>query len=432
MLRQTLGEDNWWRAINYYLRKYANQPVETEQFRIAIEESTGQAMDWFFDEWLYKMGHPIFRVTQDYDPAAKALKLSVEQLQTIDSTSQFPQVALFQTPVEIEIGTASGTRLERVQILPKKEQSFTLMVDSKPLLVNFDYRGTLIKEMLFDKTTAELAYQLARDEDVLGRVWALNQLAGRVTAVTTAENEKQRIAAELANAVTRDKFWGVRLDAASALANVKDPSARRALIAATNDPNARVRAGAVTSLASSKDPSLATLYEKLLSDQSYGVIKAATLALGETRSAGAFEALAKLLNIPSWRDNIKVSVLSGLAALQDKRALDVAFRFAERGNPAQVRAAAVRLLGKIGGDDPKAFTVIADIATKAFASGDFNLATAVGEALVGLGDPRGLAVLEQISRNASVTPRLKDRLSQYEEQLRKAVAGSPHTRTTQP
>jgi aminopeptidase N len=371
-------------------------------------------------------------VTQDYDPAAKALKLSVEQLQTIDSTSQFPQVALFQTPVEIEIGTASGTRLERVQILPKKEQSFTLMVDSKPLLVNFDYRGTLIKEMLFDKTTAELAYQLARDEDVLGRVWALNQLAGRVTAVMTAENEKQRIAAELANAVTRDKFWGVRLDAASALANVKDPSARRALIAATNDPNARVRAGAVTSLASSKDPSLATLYEKLLSDQSYGVIKAATLALGETRSAGAFEALAKLLNIPSWRDNIKVSVLSGLAALQDRRALDVAFRFAERGNPAQVRVAAVRLLGKIGGDDLKAFTVIADIATKAFASGDFNLATAVGEALVGLGDPRGLAVLEQISRNASVTPRLKDRLSQYEEQLRKAVAGSPHTRTTQP
>jgi len=102
MLRQTLGEDNWWKAINYYLNKYANQPVETEQFRIAIEESTGQAMDWFFDEWLYKMGHPIFRVTQDYDPATKILKLSVEQLQTIDTTSQFPQVALFQTPVNID------------------------------------------------------------------------------------------------------------------------------------------------------------------------------------------------------------------------------------------------------------------------------------------------------------------------------------------
>ncbi|HYE65456.1 MAG TPA: M1 family metallopeptidase, partial [Pyrinomonadaceae bacterium] len=67
MLRKTLGEDNWWRAINYYLNKYKHQPVQTEQFRIAIEESTGQSVDWFFDEWLYKMGHPIFRVTQDYN-----------------------------------------------------------------------------------------------------------------------------------------------------------------------------------------------------------------------------------------------------------------------------------------------------------------------------------------------------------------------------
>src|SRR6185503_15934657 len=144
MLRLTLGEENWWRAINYYLHKYANQPVDTEQFRIAIEESTGQAMDWFFDEWLYKMGHPVFRVTQTYDSAAKALSLSVEQVQTADSSSQFPQVALFQMPVNIEISAAAGTRVERVQILAKKQQTFTFKVDSKPSLVNFDYHGTLI------------------------------------------------------------------------------------------------------------------------------------------------------------------------------------------------------------------------------------------------------------------------------------------------
>jgi len=432
MLRKTLGEDNWWRAINYYLRKYANQPVETEQFRIAIEESTGQAMDWFFDEWLYKMGHPIFRVTQNYEPSTKNLRLTVEQLQTIDATSQFPQVALFQTPVDIEIGTASGTRLERVQILPKKEQSFTLTVDSKPLLVNFDYHGTLIKEVQFGKTTAELAYQLTRDEDVLGRVWALSQLAGRVTAATTAEIEKQGIAAELANAVTRDKFWGVRLEAATALANLKDPGARTALVAATRDPNARVRARAVTSLASSKDPSLASLYEKLLSDPSYAVIKAAASALGETKSPGAYEALAKLLNIPSWRGNIGASALSGLAALEDKRALDFAFRYAEKRNSPAVRAAAIRLLGSIGGDDPKAFILLTETATRAFATGDSSLATAAGEAFVSLGDPRGLAVLEQMSHEASVTPRLKEQLSQYQQLLRKVVAAAASQGAKQP
>lgn len=431
MLRMTLGEDNWWRAIHYYLHKYANQPVETEQFRIAIEESTGQSMDWFFDEWLYKMGHPIFRVTQAYEPSTKKLKLTVQQLQTLDATSQFPQAALFQTPVDIEIGTSSGTRLERVKILPKKEQTFTFSVDSAPLLVNFDYRGTLIKELQFENTTEELVYQLTRDDDVLGRIWALSQLAGRLNGETTADNEKPRITSELANTVTRDKFWGVRFEAATALAGVKDSSARNALIAATKDPNARVRARAITSLASSKDPSLSGLYQQFLTDQSYGVIRAAASALGDTKSPGAYESLTKLLEVPSWRDNIKASALSGLGTLQDKRALDIAFRYAEKGNSPQVRAAALRLLGKIGKDNAKAFTLISETATQAFGSGDFNLGTASAEALVSLGDPRGLVVLDQISQSASGTPQLRELLSQFQERLRKVTTTGASTPGTQ-
>src|SRR4029079_2650504 len=105
MLRTFLGEDNWWRSINHYLTRYAHQPVETAQFRIAIEETTGQPMDWFFDEWVYKMGHPVFRVTQNYDPAKKELTLTVRQEQKADPDWQYPQVNFFQTPLDIEIGT---------------------------------------------------------------------------------------------------------------------------------------------------------------------------------------------------------------------------------------------------------------------------------------------------------------------------------------
>src|SRR6266481_3553432 len=131
MLRKTLGEDNWWRAINHYLTKYAHQPVSTEQFRIAIEEATGQSMDSFFDQWLYRMGHPVFRVAQTYDAAAKTLQLEVKQSQKPDPDYEYPQATFFQTPVEIEIGTANGTRVERVMIEPKEEQSFKFAVDGE-------------------------------------------------------------------------------------------------------------------------------------------------------------------------------------------------------------------------------------------------------------------------------------------------------------
>src|SRR5260370_290267 len=67
MLRTYLGDENWWRSINHYLTKYAHQPVETAQLRIAIEETTGQSMNWFSHVRFYNMGHPVFPITHDHD-----------------------------------------------------------------------------------------------------------------------------------------------------------------------------------------------------------------------------------------------------------------------------------------------------------------------------------------------------------------------------
>ena len=432
MLRKNLGEENWWRAINYYLRKYAHQPVQTEQFRIAIEEATGQSMDWFFDEWIYKMGHPVFRVTQDYDPSAKTLKLTVEQQQKTDPDSQFPQVALFQSPVEIEIATTLETRIERVQIEPKKEQTFTFKVDSKPVIVNFDYSGTLIKEIEFKKATEDLVYQLSHDQDVLGRMWALNQLTGRINSEATSEAEKQPIASAVADALISDKFWGMRLEGAAALSGFKGDSARNALLAALKDPNARVRARAIASLASSKDASLSSLYQRLLNDQSYGVIRAAALALGQTTPPGAYDALVKLLDSPSWHDTIKASALGGLRALADKRALDIGFRYAGKGNYPQVRAAALQLLGSIGKEDPRVFPALAETVGQAVEKGDFRLAAAAADALVALGDPRGLAVFEEIAKQDGNAPQLKNLINQFQERLRKITEGAAKPAVQQP
>ena len=156
----------------------------------------------------------------------------------------------------------------------------------------------------------------------------------------TPETDKQQIESQLAAALTTDKFWGVRLQAATSLNNITGETARTALLAALKDPKSSVRARAITSVASSKDTSLASVYQQFLGDQSYAVIRAAALALGQTKSASAYEALAKLLEEPSWRDTIRSSALVGLGALGDKRALDLGFKYAAKGNYPQVRAAA--------------------------------------------------------------------------------------------
>ncbi|PYS52675.1 MAG: hypothetical protein DMF68_01010, partial [Acidobacteria bacterium] len=420
MLRKTLGEENWWRSINHYLKKYANQPVQTEQFRIAIEETTGQPMDWFFDEWLYKMGHPVFRVNQSYDQSAKTLTLKVRQEQKPDPNSDYPQVGFFRMPVDIEIGTSGATRVERVMIEPKEEQTFTFTVDSQPQLVNFDYGSTLIKELKFDKPTDELVYQLTRDEDLTGRLWALNQLSARWNDKATADAEKHKIAAALGAALNNDKFWGVRTDVAAALTKVQGTEARTALLAATKDKDARVRASAVKALGKSNDPSLATVYLPLLNDESYATISEAANALGDTKNSAAYDALVKLLNAPSWHDQIRAYGLSGLARLEDKRALEAGLRYSSGDNWPQVRAAALRLIGAVGKDDPRVFQIVSQSFLHAASRQDFQIAAASGDALVKLGDPRGIEILEQGVKSAN-SPQFQGFLRQFQQRLRQAA-----------
>jgi len=348
MLHATLGDENWWRAIKHFLTKYANQPVQTEQFRIAIEEATGQPMDWFFDQWIYRAGYPLMQVTKTYDAATKTLNLTVRQKQKPDPASGYLQAEFFRIPLDVEIGTAANTRTERIVIEPKEEQSFSFKVDSEPLLVNFDQGGTVFKGLEFQKPTAELLYQLAHDQDLAGRYWAFGQLSDVVKAQTTSESDKRNIFAAFGTVLANDSFWRLRADAAAALSGAPADMKRSALIVATKDKDARVRAAAANSLRESKDPTLADVYLQLLNDQSYLTVRTAALALAETRDPKAYDALVKLLETDSWRDTLRISALNALGLLGDRRALDVAKRFTSESQPKPVRSAAQALIASVG------------------------------------------------------------------------------------
>src|SRR5262249_44946329 len=143
MLRFVLGDDAFFKGISHYVEKYQWQNVQTQQFVAAIEESTGQNIQWFIDEWVYKMGHPEFEITSTYDDGAKTVNLRVKQAQKPDNRQPwFQEPDFYTTPVDIAITTASGEKVHRV-LIDAREKTFTIPVDSKPLIINFD-RGNYI------------------------------------------------------------------------------------------------------------------------------------------------------------------------------------------------------------------------------------------------------------------------------------------------
>jgi aminopeptidase N len=421
MLRYVLGEENWWRGVRHFLTKYAYQPVETEQFQKAIEESSGQSLQWFFDQWVYRMGHPVFNISQVYDPATRTLALTVKQEQQLDPQSKEPQQRFFRMPVEIKIATANRERTERVQIEPQEEKVFRFKVDSAPQFTSFDSRGVLIKELHFTKTTSELLYQLANDSDLPGRLWALNQLGPRLADKATTDKEKQEIANALALALAHDKFWGLRLQAATALERAPGKAAQPALRLALKDQNAAVRARALTSLSTANDTTLAGTYQDMLGDPSYEVMKAAALALGKTRSPNAYGALEKLLAVPSWRDTVRAAALRGLAMLSDPRSKELALKYSQESYPIPVRAGGVALLGAVGRGDPRAYPLVLAAFQQAFVMDNQELGFAASEALVNVCDARGLEFLAAVAKKVADNPQGQAFISDLSQRLQKCV-----------
>lgn len=403
MLRFTLGEELFWRAIRHYLRKHRWDLVETQNLIQSIEEATGQNLQWFFDQWVYKIGHPEFEIKSNYDEASKRLTLNVKQTQAPDQKRPwFQSPDFFTTQVEIAITTGAGERVHRVLIdAPEKEFSFQL--DSKPLIINFDRNNNIIKQVRFERSDQELAYQLLHDADVTGRLRAAAELGSR-RSETALEALKQ--------AALRDGFWGVRLEATRSLAGFKTEASRAALMQALKDKNSRIRRAALEGLAAFKDPSLADLYiATMKEDPSYFAVAEAARALGHSGAKTAYEALVELLKRDSWQDTIRAGAIRGLAALKDARALDIGLKYAAPGNKPTARAAAFELLAEIGNGNDRALQAL----THALEDGSPIILQSAISALARLADPRAIPALEELAKtepSASLKKQIADAINQ--------------------
>ncbi len=395
MLRFTLGDELFWKALNHYVKTRQWQNVETGELIAAIKEATGQDLQWFFDEWVYKMGHPEFEIASAYDESAKTLKLSVRQTQKPnDAPPWFQSPEFFTMPVEVAITTASGEKIERVMI-DGREKEFSFAVDSKPLIVNFDRGNIIIKQVRFHRSDEELAYQLLRDADVMGRVRAAYEIKSRGNNASIKA---------LSDAAERDPFWGVRIEAVKALAEMKSDAARAALLEAAKDKDSRIRREALRGLGQFKDPKLAGLYIKLMnSDPSYFAIAEAARALGQTGSPLAYDTLMNALKLDSWQDTIRAGALDGLVALKDPRSLAVGFKYAAPNNPFFLRQAAFQLIAGAGKGNDRAFETL----RAATREKPIQARITAIQALVALGDARAIPMLEELAKSSELPDAIK-------------------------
>jgi aminopeptidase N len=336
MLRHLLGDNLWWKAINYYAHRFEFMPVETHDFKRSVEEATGKNLWWFFDQWVYSVGHPQFEVSSTWLDSLKVLRLAVKQVQEVNN-----RTPVFRTPVDLEFTLPSGKVLQTIQV-DSVRQEFTFALETKPLMVIFDKGHYLIKTLKFPKTKSEHLYQLLNDDDVVGRIEALRALKD-----STHDDE---VLTGLLDVLATDSFSGVRREAAQALSLFPGERVTEGLIRAyRRDKSARVRVAIIRSLSTSKGENVAELLKSALyNDSSYAVVSASLTALPSVDSAEAFDLITSALKTDSFNDVIRHSALVSLKELRDPRALQYAIEYSKFDKPQNLRIAAVGLLSGIG------------------------------------------------------------------------------------
>lgn len=142
MLRETVGDEMFWKSLNNYLNKHRFGNVESSDLQRAFEETTGKNLDWFFDQWVRKAGFPNLLINPVYDGITKKLTLNIKQTQKPDS--QTPEV--FRFNAEIGFVTPAGEKTEKIE-MNAREQNFTFDLAAKPTRIYFDKREQVLKKV---------------------------------------------------------------------------------------------------------------------------------------------------------------------------------------------------------------------------------------------------------------------------------------------
>ncbi len=361
MIRTEVGDELFTRTLSTLLTDNAHSTVETIDLLRAIDKATGRNLRFLFDQYVYRGGHPDYKVGYSWDGDSSMAKLTITQTQVEDGKSQV-QEGLFDLKVPIGFGYINKTKTKQAKDtqadvktfkvrIHEREQALYFPLEKKPDFISFDVGNHLLKTVELTYPVAELKAQLASDPDPISRLIAAEALAkkGNLEAIAALES-----------ALQNDPFWAVRAEVAENLGSVKLTQAEAALLKGLKDKHPRVRRAVVEALGDVKTAesykALKNITEK--GDASYYVEAAAARSLGKIGKApiDGKEKEKKTLKLldtvlkekSGWNEVVRSGAIAGLAQFKSSEAaLDLLLPYTELGVPQALRLVAIRSLGAI-------------------------------------------------------------------------------------
>lgn len=310
MLRNHIGDSAFFKGLNLYLTTNKFKSAEAAHLRLALEETSGKDLSWFFNEWYYGSGHPKLDINYSYVDSLKAIKVIVKQTQKTGK--------IFRIPTYIDIYT--GDKKTRNLIwLENAVDTFTFSADKNPELINFDGDKVLLCEKKENKNIDNYVHQYHFAGNYLDRREAV-EFCGR-----KMDNPK---AIQLLKDALKDPYAGIRELALSKI-DLKKESNRKEFeltIASllSKEKKKLVKANMIKALGNTLNLTYKETYLQYIKDSSYSVSGEALTALSNVDSSLALK-LANELSHETAKGELdaainKILIASGNEEIYDKLA----------------------------------------------------------------------------------------------------------------
>ncbi|MEM6395403.1 MAG: M1 family aminopeptidase [Bacteroidota bacterium] len=266
MLRGYMGDELFFAGFKKFLTDYQFTAVEVDELRMTYEDLSGEDLNWFFDQWFLKAGHPQLTIDYDYLPESSEVTVRVRQTQSTEDNVP----AIFQLPTKVAIYKAGrATRYEDIMV-NERDQTFTFAVGDEPDLVVFDPEFRILGERQDGYDEEEFATLYRLGENGFARYEGMRNLDPSIETGRKLYEE-----------ALSDPEHELRQVALSRLGSPTEESIDRIREMAKSDPHSGARAEAMQMLIATEDEQLGEIAAAAANDQTaaYPVVAAGLSAL---------------------------------------------------------------------------------------------------------------------------------------------------------
>jgi aminopeptidase N len=395
-LRNELGDEVFWAAVQDYLKRYNGQVVETDDFRRVMEEHSGRSLGKFFDQWFHSPGYPDLKVTFEYDGEHGRGTFEIEQKQ-VDAEKGVP---VFELRTDLA-WTVDGAEHRLPITLDQPKQIFTIPMTAKPDQVRFDPDSKALHKLEFNPGDLMVRMQLTEATDVVGRIQAAYELA---------KTGKRANIQAIVDAYMDEPFWGTRVEFVKALGSTNSETALVGLVEIIIvEQDSKVLGPLFRAAGKYRDLRVReAIAARLEEGLPYVATQAAYEAMGKQRQQAHWAVLTEGARRDSFNGLAQQGALRGLAATRRTEAIDLLMaRVAYGATSNRARPAAVAALADIGKGQQKAereriIEALVDLLRDPWERVRFSAA----RGLVALKAPEAIPALEAFGRSRSQQERV--------------------------